>query len=340
MKPSKITITDVARLAGVSKRTVSRVINDSPKVGKQTRARIKKIIDDLGYSPDVQARGLATRRSYLLGLIYDRPDAFYIDKVLRGILSVCREAGFELVVHPCERDSRTLTNEALSFVSRSNLDGVIVLPPISENDRLARALEDAHVRYVRLASIPVDKPEHVVISNERVAVAEMTKHLIQLGHRRIGYITGPKGLISTRERLEGYRQALAEQRIEYDDDLVARGDYSFESGLRCSLALLDRKPRPTAIFASNDEMAVGVIDTARNLGLGIPADLSVAGFDDSILASRINPALTTIRRPVREMAQMAASKLIAAIDGREEDARIGVILVPSLVERETTRALD
>lgn len=339
MKPAKITITDVARLAGVSKRTVSRVINDSPKVGEQTRARIKKIIDDLGYSPDVQARGLATRRSYLLGLIYDRPDAFYIDQVLRGILSVCREAGYELVVHPCDGQAEQLTQEALNFVSRSKLDGVIVLPPISENDRLARALEDAHVRYVRLASIPLDKPEHVVISNERVAVAEMIGHLIGMGHKRIGYITGPKGLISTRERLEGYRQALAGQGIEYDEDLVARGDYSFESGVRCSLALLGLRPRPTAIFASNDEMAVGVIDTARNLGLGIPKKLSVAGFDDSILASRINPALTTIRRPVREMAQLAASKLIAAIDGREDDARVGVILVPSLVERETTRAL-
>ncbi len=340
MKPSKITITDVARLARVSKRTVSRVINDSPKVGKQTRARIKKIIDDLGYSPDVQARGLASRRSYLLGLIYDRPDAFYIDKVLRGILSVCREAGYELVVHPCDYHSETLTREALSFVARLKLDGVIVLPPISEDDQLAAALEDEHVRYVRLASIPLDKPEHVVISNERVAVAEMTEYLVQLGHRRIGYITGPKGLISTRERLEGYRQALAGQGIEYDEGLVARGEYTFESGLRCSLALLDLNPRPTAIFASNDEMAVGVIDTARNLGLHIPGDLSVVGFDDSILASRINPALTTIRRPVREMARLAASKLIASIDGREEDARVGVILVPSLVERETTRPLD
>lgn len=339
MKQAKITITDVARMAGVSKRTVSRVINDSPKVGKETRARIKKIIDDLGYSPDVQARGLASSRSYLLGLIYDRPDAFYIDKVLRGILCASREAGFELVVHPCDSNSESLTDEALGFISRSKLDGVIILPPISENDQLAAAFKSAHVNYVRLASTSLDLSEHVVISNERGAVAEMTSHLIRLGHRRIGYITGPKGLISTRERLQGYRQALTQNGIEYDDELVARGEYTFESGLRCSLALLNSEPSPTAIFASNDEMAVGVIDTARNLGLRVPEDLSVAGFDDSILASRINPALTTIRRPVREMARMAASKLIASIDGRIDDARVGVILVPSLVERETTRAV-
>lgn len=339
MKKAKITITDVARMAGVSKRTVSRVINDSPKVGKATRAKIKKVIDDFGYIPDVQARGLATRRSYLLGLIYDRPDAFYIDKVLRGILSASRAAGFELVVHPCERESESLTEEALTFIARSKLDGVIMLPPISENDELAAAFKSAQVNYVRLASINLDLVEHVVISNERGAVAEMTSRLIELGHRKIGYITGPKGLISTRERLLGYRQALEQNRIDYDDDLVALGDYTFESGLRCSLALLNSEPRPTAIFASNDEMAVGVIETARNLKLRVPDDLSVAGFDDSILASRISPALTTIRRPVEEMARLAASKLIASIDGRVDDARVGVILVPSLVERETTKAI-
>jgi LacI family transcriptional regulator len=339
MNQQKTTITDVARLAGVSKRTVSRVINNSSKVGEATRKKIQAIIDDLNYSPNTQARGLASRRSYLLGMIYDNPDAFYIDAVQRGMLSVCREFGYELVVHPCDKNSDSLTNEAVNFVNRSKLDGVLILPPISENNELAEALVKAGINYVRLASIALDKAEHVVISNERAATAEMTEYLIGLGHKNIGYITGPEGLKSTLERREGFCQSMQKHGLELNENMIARGAYTFDSGVECALQLLASHKPPTAIFASNDEMATGVINAARSIGMKVPEDLSVAGFDDSLLASRFIPKLTTIRRPVMEMARMAASKLIASIDGRDEDARIGVILVPSLVVRDSTRAI-
>jgi len=339
MKSKEITITDVAQLAGVSKRTVSRVINKSSKVGKATRNRIQQIIDELNYSPNTQARGLASRRSYLLGMIYDNPDAFYIDGAQRGMLSVCREFGYELVVHPCDRYSDTLTHEAINFVTRSKLDGVLILPPISENDELAEALRKANLNYVRLASVPLDSFDHVVISNERAAVAEMTDYLVGLGHTRIGYIAGPKGLKSTQQRREGFFDSLRKNQIEILEELVARGDYSFESGMECARQLLGMRQPPTAIFASNDEMAVGVINAAQSLGLKVPEDVSVAGFDDSILASRIIPQISTVRRPVREMARLATAKLIATIDGRDDDARVGVTLVPSLVIRNSTKSL-
>lgn len=340
MLSKKATIDDVARLADVSIRTVSRVINDSPKVGQATRAKIKQIIEDLNYHPNTQARGLAARRSYLLGMIYDNPDALYINDVQRGVLSVCRESGYELVVHPCDMHSDTLTEEAVSFVNRSKLDGVIILPPISENNDLAGALAKNNVNYVRLASVPLDKAEHVVISNERSATAAMAEYLVGLGHCRIGYIAGPKGMKSTRERLEGFCDALEKHGCKLETEMIARGAYTFESGIECARMLLANPNRPTAIFASNDEMAVGAITAAQEMGLKIPDDLSIAGFDDSILASRITPRLTTIRRPVMQMARKATVKLIAAVDGREEDACRGVTLVPSLVTRDSTRSLD
>ena len=340
MNSKKITINAVARLSGVSKRTISRVINNSPKVGEKTRERIQKIIDELNYSPNPQARGLAARRSYLLGMIYDNPDALYINDVQRGVLSVCREFGYELVVHPCDMKADSLIIEAVGFVNRSKLDGVIILPPISENNDLAGALGKANFNYVRLASIALDSADHVVISNERAAAAAMAEYLVKLGHTRIGYIAGPKGMKSTRERLEGFCDALEKHGCKPARDMLARGAYTFESGMECTHSLLENPNPPTAIFASNDEMAVGAINAAREMGLKVPEDLSVAGFDDSMLASRIMPALTTIRRPVREKARLATTKLIAAIDGRHEDAHAGNMLVPELVTRNSTRSID
>jgi LacI family transcriptional regulator len=334
------TITDIARLSGVSKRTVSRVINNSPKVGTATREKVQSVIDEMGYRPNAQARGLAARRSYLLGMIYDNPDALYIDEAQRGVLSVCRALGYELVVHPCDRSSDSLICEAVESVNRSMLDGVIVLPPISEDNELAGALEKAQVPYVRLAAIALDTADRVVIANERSAVASMAEYLVGLGHRRIAYVAGPKGRKSTRERFEGFCDALQKHGCAPHGEMIANGAYTFESGIECARALLTLPNPPTAVFASNDEMAAGVIQTAKEMGLKVPEELSVAGFDDSMLATRIRPALTTIRRPVRQMAQLAASKLIAAIDGRQDEARVGVFLDPMLVIRDSTRAIQ
>lgn len=338
-KPSS-TISDIARLSGVSKRTVSRVINDSPMVRKATREKVQSVIDELGYRPNLQARALAARRSYLLGMIYDNRDPFYTDEAQRGALSVCHELGFELVIHPCDRKSDTLTNEALGFVSRSNLDGVIVLPPVAENDDLAGVLSNEKIPYVRLASVALDTADRVVVANERSAAAAMAEYLVNLGHRRIGYITGPEGRKSTRERLGGFCDGLEKHGCSLREEMRARGAYTFESGIACAHSLLEQPKPPTAIFASNDEMAAGVIYTAQEMGLKVPGDLSVAGFDDSRLATRIRPSLTTIRRPVREMARLATTKLIASIDGREEEARVGYFLDPAVIIRDSTRSIQ
>jgi LacI family transcriptional regulator len=343
MSPPKkrtTTISDIARLSGVSKRTVSRVINKSPKVNAETREKVQSVIDELGYRPNAQARGLAARRSYLLGMIYDNPDPLYVDEAQRGVLSSCRESGYELVIHPCDRESESLISEAIAFVHGSKVDGVIVLPPISENNDLSGALRKDDVHYVRLASIALDTADRVVVSNERSAVAAMAEYLVELGHRRIGYVAGPEGRKSTRERLEGFSDALEKHGCTPSEEMIAHGAYTFESGIECGRSLLEASSPPTAVFASNDEMAAGVICAARDLGLKVPGDVSVAGFDDSALATRIRPSLTTIRRPVREMARLATTKLIASIEGRQQDARTGIFLEPVLVVRDSTAAMQ
>jgi LacI family transcriptional regulator len=333
------TISDIAQRSGVSNRTVSRVLNRSSKVGEATRAKVQRVIDEMSYRPNALARGLAGGRSYLLGLIYDNPDPFFIDEAQRGVLKVCRELGYELVIHP-RGETETLSSEVVGSVKRTKLDGVIVLPPLSEDHDLFGELSQQKIPYVRLAAIALDTSDRVVVSNERSAVAAMAEYLVELGHRRIGYVTGPIGRRSTRERLEGFTDALARLGCPPGLDMIARGAYSFESGIECARALLGNAEPPTAIFASNDDMAAGVVHTAIEMGLNVPRDLSVAGFDDSALATRIRPTLTTIRRPVRAMAGLAASKLIASLEGRHDDARVGVLLDPDLIVRESTRARD
>jgi LacI family transcriptional regulator, galactose operon repressor len=316
MKPGGIkpgrnaTINDIARLASVSKKTVSRVINQSPLVQEATRARIQAVIDKFGYVPDPQARGLAFRKSFLIGLVYDNPNAQYIVNLMEGVLDAVRNTEYEVVVHPCDRKKPDFVDGVRRFAERQKLRGAILLPPISENDELTRALSSADCAYVRITYTVLDDPARMVISNDRLAVAEVANYLISLGHKRIGYIAGPPGFRSAVERLAGFREALASRSIPLPDELIVEGGYTYESGVAGGEKLLALNPRPTAIFASNDEMAAGVYRVANKLGLSIPGDLSIVGFDDGPLASRLLPSLTTIRLPIRELGRLAANKIL------------------------------
>ncbi len=331
-----VTINDIARLSGVSKRTVSRVINCSPAVGKATRERVLEIIKETGLSPDKQARGLASSRSYLLGLIYDNPDALYIDEVQRGALSVCAELGYELVVHPGSSKRDDFISDCLSFISRSKLDGVIILPPVSENKALAAALREINCPYVRLASVDLDDADNIVVSDERAAMRDMATHLVELGHTDIGFISGPQHYRSSIERLAGFLAELQVYNVKLPTDRIVEGKNNYDSGLACAEQLLNTLPRPTAIVANNDEMAAAVLRVANNLNIRVPDELSVAGFDDNILASRIIPSLTTIRRPVFNMACLAVQKLINKSRNNQEKLALQKTVTPNLVTREST----
>ena len=331
------TINDVARIAGVSKRTVSRVINGATNVGHSTRSRIQQVIDELGFSPDKQARGLAASRSYLLGLIYDNPDALYIDQVQRGVLGVCSTLGYELVVHPCDYNADNFIDNCIQFVRRSNIDGVAILPPVSESKELAAALKANGINYVRLASVDLDDHANIVVSDDRAALSDLARYLVSLGHRDIAVISGPSRFYSSKERFEGFRDTLLELNVDLPAHRIIEGKNTYESGIQCARALLIQSPRPAFIFANNDEMAAGVLKVAHEMGIKVPEELSVAGFDDNLLASRIIPSLTTVQRPVTAMAALAAKKIIAIIENKTATELEEYLVKPHLIIRESTR---
>lgn len=309
-RSGKPTINDVARLAGVSKKTVSRVINRSTLLNAATREKVEAVIADLGYVPNPQARALALRRNFLIGLIHDNPNAQMVLGVQQGILSAIRETEFALVVRPVNRRSPTMLDDVRTFLEQQRLYGVMLLPPISENDDLAALCEELGVSWVRMGSARLDADEHMVASNDREAVAGAVNYLIGRGHSRIGFVAGPDGFRSAFERARGYRDALGAAGIALDPAIMAEGSYTFETGHAAGKKLLAASPRPSAIFASNDEMAAGVLHAAREQGLVVPDDLSIVGFDDTAIAAHIWPPLTTVRWPIVDMARAAALKLI------------------------------
>ena len=332
------TINDVAELAGVSKRTVSRVINRSDNVNEETRARVQGIIEELRFTPNRQARGLAASRSYLLGLVYDVPTLF-INDIQKGILSVCADAGYELVVHACHIDSDRLIDDVVRFVDNTHVDVVVILPPVSEIDELAEALGRKGVQYVRFASDLVDDPWKLVVTNYLPAIADMTGHLVKLGHRDMGFISGPRDNLSSQKRQEMFTLALSKHDLELPGSMIAEGAFTYESGVKAGRKLLSRKPRPTAIFAANDEMAFGVMHVADDMGLKVPRDLSLVGFDGTPFSSFVIPALSTIRRQTDEMSRLGTRKLLAQIDEGPDAARgFETMVSPKFVPRQSTGA--
>ena len=334
-KTGQPTINDVARIAGVSKKTVSRVINRSPLLNEETRRKVEEVIESLGYIPNPQARALALRRNFLIGLVHDNPNAQTVMNVQQGMLEALRGTEFEMVVRPVDRGSATMLDDLRHFLERQRLFGVLLMPPISENDSVARLCADIGCRYVRMGSAPLDKPENMVTSNDRQAVREATEHLIANGHRRIGLVAGPHGFRSALERRLGFEDALGDAGIALPRSMIADGNYTFESGLVAAERLLDLMPRPTAILSCNDEMAAGVIHAARQRGLEIPRDLSIIGFDDTPIAAHVWPPLTTVRWPIASMARSAALKLIAGIDEEEgdEDVQEPSLFLSTLIRR-------
>jgi LacI family transcriptional regulator len=228
---------------------------------------------------------------------------------------VLRDTEFELIVHPVDRGSPTMLEDIGHFLERQRPFGVMILPPISENDQLAGLCAELGVRYVRMGSATLDEASHMVASNDREAVRGAVEHLIESGHRRIGLVLGPHGFRSALERQKGYEEAIERAGLPLQRTLIVQGDYKFESGMRAAEQLLDLSPRPTAVFASNDEMAAGVLHVARQRGLNVPQDLSIIGFDDTPIASHLWPPLTTVRWPIATMARAAALKLVSGEGG-------------------------
>ena len=263
--------------------------------------------------------------------------SLFINEAQRGILDIVEEEGYELVVHACHIRSENLIENISRFVSRAHLDGVIILPPVSDVQGLGKKLEQVGCRYVRVASEANDQAWRLVVTDYLSAIKDMTRHLVDLGHRDIGFVAGPDTHLSSRKRFDAFVRALASHGLELSPELIAQGNFDFDSGVAAARYLLSRAHRPTAIFAANDEMAFGVMNVAAEMGIGIPDDLSVVGFDGTPFSTFVVPSLSTIIRQTDEMAQLGTRKLLAQINEGAEAAReFDTMVSPRFVPREST----
>lgn len=313
---AKVTINDVAAAAGVSIKTVSRIINREPNVRPATQQKVQQVIDALDYRPSPSARSLAGNHSYIIGLVYSNPTPSYVHEVQNGVLAVCREEGYDLLIHPCDHETEGLCNEIASLHQQHKVDGLILTPPITDHQQLIAALNELNTPIVNISPIDQESSIPYVHTNEQQAAYQLTQHLISLGHRRIGFILGPLDHVASTLRLQGFKQALEESNITLDEQYLVQGQFNFESGKDCTQELLALKLRPTAIFASNDTMAAGAMVVAHQQGLTLPDQLSIVGFDDSPTASRLWPTLTTAKMPTRLLAQNATRILIDNLRGK------------------------
>lgn len=328
------TISDVAARAGVSIKTVSRVLNREPKVRPATRDRVEAAMEALRYRPNSPGRMLASRRSYILGLVYNA-NSSYINSIQNGALDACRREHYDLLIHPCHYRDPSITDEIADLVTGAKVDGLVLVPPVSDLPSVRALVRELGVPSVSISHSGGSADDWAVGTNDRQVSAALTAHLTQLGHRRIAFVKSNPDHKAMNCRFEGYVDGMRAAGLRVDDDNVVQGDNTFDSGVNCGERLLGRPTAPTAVLCANDHMAAGVMAVAHERGIAIPAELSIAGFDDIPLASQIWPTLTTVRQPLREMAGLAAELLIQRLRGKPGES-LARIVEASLVLRNST----
>lgn len=316
-----VTIKHVAAEAGVSLQTVSRVINNAPNVSPAARERVDKAVAKLGYAPSLAARRMGGAKSYLLLALNDRDRTIeawrareggdWIDQMLFGGMTACAEHGYRLMFELVDTHGTDVERELGRALAALRPDGVILTPPHSDNPMIVAILTGAGVRCARIGGLtPLDGA--VVRMDDRAAAARAVDHLAALGHRRIGFIGGDPLYAIADERRRGFAEAVARAGLDDDHRLIVPGDFSHASGHRAARQLLELRHPPTAIIASSDQMALGVLDAARAKGVAVPAQLSVVSFDDTPIARTAAPALTSVSQPIAAMTACAARLLIDA----------------------------
>ena len=319
---AKATIFDVASRAGVSIKTVSRVVNNEPNVRDKTREKVSAAIAELDYRPNAAARGLSSQRSFVVGLIYENPDEFsYVKDVLNGALGACEAAGYTLILRPVAiAKNDNLAAQVKQFIDEAAIGGVVLPAPIGDVTEVLEVLREANVPIATIT--PMTSPDDVlsVHCDDEQATALLTEYLIDRGHQSIGFIKGHPAHAASDKRLAGYKKALKSASIEFSSKLVRQGYFDFKSGRSATAKLLEAQQPPTAIIASNDDMAAGAIFEARERGLDIPKQLAIVGFDDTHVASHVWPQLTTARQPIEEMARVATNLLIQRLSGRDVES--------------------
>jgi len=330
------TIADVSKMAGVSPMTVSRVVNGATNVRPETRDRVNAAVAALNYTPNQAARHLAGGQLTRIGVLYSNPSASYLNELLVGLLNKSSVAHVQLVVQKCEGDEDAL--EVIDYLLANGIDGLILPPPFCDSRAVIDLLAANGVPAVAVASGQPDPRLAAVSIDDRRAAYEMTRHLLNLGHQRLGFIVGHPNQTASARRLDGFRQAMADAGLTVDERLVVQGMFNYRSGLDAAEILLSREPRPTAVFASNDDMAAATVAIAHRMGLDVPSDLTVAGFDDAPLATTIWPELSTVRQPIKDMAEAAVDLLVREIRSPREGAGEQVLMDFTLVRRQSDAA--
>ncbi|TJY39796.1 LacI family transcriptional regulator [Cohnella pontilimi] len=330
MKP---TIYDVARRAGVSIATVSKVINRNGKISERTREKIVHIMAEMDYFPNLVASALSSKKTNMLGLLLPDISNPYFAEMSRHMEDRAFELGYHIVI--CNTDNRIdKESDYLTFLQQKGVDGILLATGAAHPQSL-ETLSEKKLPIVLIAREVPQLPVNTVLVDDFRGGYAATEHLLQNGHRDIAIIVESIDLASSRERLQGYRAALAEQRCPYREDRVVVSDFSIRAGMEAAGMLLDGPRQPTAIFACNDLLAIGTVQAARSRGLQVPEQLSVVGFDDTFLATVIDPALTTVGQPIREIARQAVDLLHRQMTG-EEQAKQRIVLLPELVVRNST----
>ena len=319
-KTSGVTIDEVAALAGVSPMTVSRAINQG-KVRDDTRERVMRAVQALGYTPNLAASTLAAAQHTRIALIYTNPSGAYLRELLVGLLRGASNAAIQLVIHYWDNLDPVAERRAARALA-GRVDGVILPPPLCESAVAVTELVQAGIPVVAIASGHLRDDVSCVRIDDFHAGKEMAEHLIQHGHTRIGFIRGRNDLSASARRYDGFATALHEAGLEVEPSLVQEGDYTYRSGLDAAEKLLSQPQPPTAIFASNDDMAAAAISVAHRQGLEVPRDLSVVGFDDTSAATTVWPELTTLHQPIAAMADAAIDILLRTIRQRTDDSRV------------------
>ena len=333
----RVTIKDVAKAAGVSFKTVARVVNNDTSVRAANREKVLKAIKALDYQVDVTARNLRSKRSFAIGLVYEHPLA----EVQSGVLSACQNNGYSLQIQPCDPAGTDTARILCEAVRHSRLAGLVLTPPISEQKNVIRKLQNNRIHFVCIVSdISTPKVSYPCIYvDDHKAACDITRHLIQLGHRRIGFLWGDASHRSSQQRFLGYCRALEEAGLKRDKNIALDGEYSFDSGRLGATRLLKRGKPPSAIIGCNDEIAAGAIIAARALELKVPGDLSVAGFEDSHYSKCSWPPITTARQPTEDIARQATLLLIKELNSpgnSRTDEQFQFGFVPKLIVKGST----
>ena len=317
--------------------TVSRVINAESNVRPVTRDLVNAAIEALNYAPNQAARRLAGAGQSRIGLLYANPSAGFVDEFLIGSLDEATRHNVQLVFEKCEPGDREV--EVAARLVEDGIDGVVLTPPLCETPAVLEVFRAAGIPTVFVASARREDQQRAVAIDDRRAAHQMTQHLLHLGHDRIGFITGDPTLLGSAHRRQGYRDALTGAGLAIDEALIAEGHYTYRSGLDAAERLLAMVDRPSAIFASNDDMAAATVAIAHRRGLDVPGDLTVVGFDDTTLATAIWPELTTIRQPIADMSRAAIAMLVEAIRGQDDPtAERFALLDFTLVRRQSDAA--